>query len=86
MTKWWRKTVVAVDVPPKNRSTFTIPFQNHFFLTTPMSRPMSKSNITAGSVFGSRSRVIFKAGEFELDFMRDRRPELYGKITDTCKT
>jgi predicted amidohydrolase len=31
-------------------------------------------------------RVIFKAGEFELDFMRDRRPELYGKITDTCRT
>jgi predicted amidohydrolase len=27
-------------------------------------------------------RVIFKAGEFELDFMRDRRPELYGKITE----
>jgi len=25
--------------------------------------------------------IVFKAGEFELDRMRDRRPELYGEIT-----
>jgi predicted amidohydrolase len=30
-------------------------------------------------------RIVFKAGEFELDLMRDRRPELYGEITKTCK-
>ena len=29
--------------------------------------------------------IICKAGEFELDFMRDRRPELYGKISETFK-
>ncbi len=29
--------------------------------------------------------VVFKTGEFELDFMRDRRPELYGEITKTYK-
>ena len=27
-------------------------------------------------------RIIFKPGEFELDFIGDRRPELYGKITE----
>ncbi len=27
--------------------------------------------------------IIFKAGEFELDLLRDRRPELYGQITKT---
>jgi len=25
--------------------------------------------------------IVFKAGEFELDFLRDRRPELYAEIT-----
>jgi predicted amidohydrolase len=28
-------------------------------------------------------RIVFKAGEFEFDFIRDRRPELYGEITRT---
>lgn len=28
-----------------------------------------------------QKRVIFKAGEFELDFIGSRRPELYGEIT-----
>ncbi len=27
--------------------------------------------------------TVFKAGEFEVDFIGDRRPELYGKITET---
>ncbi len=27
--------------------------------------------------------IIFKAGEFEMDLMRNRRPELYGQITKT---
>jgi predicted amidohydrolase len=30
-------------------------------------------------------RIVFKTGEFELDFIRDRRPELYGEITKTYK-
>jgi predicted amidohydrolase len=29
-----------------------------------------------------QKRVIFKAGEFEIDLMRDRRPELYGAIVN----
>ena len=28
-----------------------------------------------------QKRIVFKAGEFELDFINDRRPELYGQIT-----
>ena len=28
-----------------------------------------------------QKRIVFKAGEFEVDFIRDRRPELYGEIT-----
>jgi len=28
-----------------------------------------------------QKHIVFKAGEFELDRMRDRRPELYGEIT-----
>ena len=27
-------------------------------------------------------RIVFKPGEFELDFIGDRRPELYGQITE----
>jgi predicted amidohydrolase len=27
-----------------------------------------------------QKRIVFKAGEFEADFIHDRRPELYGKI------
>ena len=27
-------------------------------------------------------RIVFKPGEFELDFIHDRRPELYGKLTE----
>lgn len=30
--------------------------------------------------------MVFKAGEFELDFLCDRRPELYGEITKTRKS
>ena len=30
-----------------------------------------------------QKRIIFKPGEFELDFIHHRRPELYGEITDT---
>ena len=29
--------------------------------------------------------IVFKAGEFELDFIHHRRPELYGEITKTGK-
>jgi len=29
--------------------------------------------------------IVFKAGEFELDFLRDRRPELYGEIIKVRK-
>jgi predicted amidohydrolase len=29
-----------------------------------------------------QKQVIFKAGEFEMNFLRDRRPELYGKIAE----
>ncbi len=29
-----------------------------------------------------QKRIIFKAGEFELDFIHDRRPELYNKLTE----
>jgi predicted amidohydrolase len=32
-----------------------------------------------------QKHVIFKAGEFEMDFIRDRRPELYGKIAEVKK-
>ena len=28
-----------------------------------------------------QKRIIFKPGEFEVDFINDRRPELYGEIT-----
>lgn len=28
-----------------------------------------------------QKHIVFKAGEFELDFIRDRRPELYSEIT-----
>jgi 5-aminopentanamidase len=33
-----------------------------------------------------KKRLIMKPGEFELDFINDRRPELYGKITDAIKS
>ncbi|MDD5397510.1 MAG: carbon-nitrogen hydrolase family protein [Dehalococcoidia bacterium] len=29
-----------------------------------------------------QKHVVFKPGEFEMDFIRDRRPELYGKIAE----
>jgi len=29
-----------------------------------------------------QKHIVFKPGEFEMDFIRDRRPELYGKITE----
>jgi len=29
-----------------------------------------------------QKRIVFKAGEFELDFIHDRRPELYNKLTE----
>ena len=32
-----------------------------------------------------QKRIVFKAGEFELDFIHDRRPELYGVITEAKK-
>jgi 5-aminopentanamidase len=32
-----------------------------------------------------QKHVIFKAGEFEMNFIRDRRPELYGKIAEPKK-
>ena len=32
-----------------------------------------------------QKHVIFKAGEFEVDFIHDRRPELYGKIAEVKK-
>jgi predicted amidohydrolase len=32
-----------------------------------------------------QKHVIFKAGEFEMNFIRDRRPELYGKIAEAKK-
>jgi len=28
-----------------------------------------------------QKRVVFKPGEFELDFVHDRRPDIYGEIT-----
>jgi len=28
-----------------------------------------------------QKRIVFKPGEFESDFIRDRRPEFYGEIT-----
>ena len=28
-----------------------------------------------------QKQLVFKPGEFELNFIRDRRPELYGEIT-----
>ena len=33
-----------------------------------------------------QKRIVFKAGEFELDFINDRRPELYGQITKAQKS
>ena len=33
-----------------------------------------------------QKRIVFKAGEFELDFVGDRRPELYGKVTEVRGT
>jgi len=32
-----------------------------------------------------QKHIVIKAGEFELDFINDRRPELYGQITETEK-
>jgi predicted amidohydrolase len=32
-----------------------------------------------------QKQVIFKAGEFEINFFADRRPEFYSKITDENK-
>ena len=32
-----------------------------------------------------QKHIIFKAGEFEMNFIRDRRPELYGKIAEVKK-
>jgi len=32
-----------------------------------------------------QKHVIFKPGEFEMNFIRDRRPELYGKIVEAKK-
>ncbi|OGO03032.1 MAG: amidohydrolase [Chloroflexi bacterium RBG_13_52_14] len=32
-----------------------------------------------------QKHIIFKAGEFEMNFIRDRRPELYGKIAEAKK-
>jgi predicted amidohydrolase len=32
-----------------------------------------------------QKRMVFKPGEFELDFIADRRPELYGEITRVYK-
>ncbi len=29
-----------------------------------------------------QKHIVFKPGEFEIDFIHDRRPELYGKITE----
>jgi predicted amidohydrolase len=45
-----------------------------------------KEEIIYGEVALSEARqkrIIFKAGEFEADFIHDRRPELYAKITET---
>ena len=33
-----------------------------------------------------QKRIVFKAGEFELDFIGDRRPELYGKVIEVRGT
>ena len=33
-----------------------------------------------------QKRIVFKTGEFELDFRGDRRPELYGKVTEVRGT
>ena len=30
-------------------------------------------------------RIVIKSGEFEVDFMSDRKPWLYGKISEICK-
>jgi len=30
-----------------------------------------------------QKRIVIKAGEFELDFIEDRRPEMYGEITES---
>jgi predicted amidohydrolase len=32
-----------------------------------------------------QKHIVFKAGEFEMNFIRDRRPELYGKIAEAKK-
>lgn len=32
-----------------------------------------------------QKRIVFKTGEFEVDYMGDRRPELYGKIAEVGK-
>jgi predicted amidohydrolase len=37
------------------------------------------------SLFEARQKhIIIKAGEFELDYIQDRRPELYGKIAEAA--
>jgi predicted amidohydrolase len=44
-----------------------------------------KEQVIYGEVNMAEARekhVVIKAGEFEVDFMRDRKPELYGKITE----
>jgi predicted amidohydrolase len=33
-----------------------------------------------------QKHIIFKAGEFEMNFIGDRRPELYGKIAEVKKS
>jgi len=33
-----------------------------------------------------QKRIVLKAGEFELDFIGDRRPELYGEVTEVRGT
>jgi len=33
-----------------------------------------------------QKRIVHKAGEFEVDFIDDRRPELYGKVTEVRGT
>ena len=47
-----------------------------------------KEEIIYGEVNLSDARqkhIIFKAGEFEADFINDRKPAFYGKITDSKK-
>ena len=49
---------------------------------------MNDEQIIYGEVSLAESRekrIVFKAGEFELDFIHDRKPELYGEITKTYK-